>query len=203
MLIGKVLKKNQNRILKKNNVIYFCNILSYSARDRMHLIKGTRLRKEIWIRPDGGRRLHRTTSAQEGAPDSEEAELKAMSTTELNRRFNNAFLHLIGTLYTHINIDAFPIGCDLLQKEFRILLSRSPLPIDCKRLVQIMALNMFIIEHTKMKSTDSAAKDQYVSVTQNYALQLAFELFGILVERCNDLMLSFIPASSDLAASNR
>ena len=91
----------------------------------MHLIKGTRLRKEIWIKPDGsGRRLHRTTSAQEGAPDSEEAELKEMSTTELNRRFNSAFLHLIGTLFTHINIDAFPIGCDLLQKEFRILLSR-------------------------------------------------------------------------------
>ena len=90
----------------------------------MHLIKGTRLRKEVWIKPDGGRRLHRTTSAQEGAPDSEEAELKAMSTTDLNRRFNNAFLHLIGTLYTNINLDAFPMGCDLLQKEFRILLSR-------------------------------------------------------------------------------
>lgn len=163
-----------------------------SERDRMHLIKGTRLRKEIWVRPDGGRRLHRTTSAQEGAPDSEETELKGMSTTELNRRFNNAFLHLVGTLYTHINIDAFPMACDLLQKEFRILLSRSPLPIDCKRLVQIMALNMFIIEHTKSKTSVS---DQYVSVTQNYALQLAFEMFGILVERCNDLMLSFIPST--------
>ena len=53
-----------------------------------------------------------------------------------------------------------------------------------------MALNMFIIEHTKMKSGDN---ERYVSVTQNYALQLAFEMFGILVERCNDLMLSFIP----------
>lgn len=85
-----------------------------------------------------------------------------------------------------------------------------------------MALNMFIIEHTKMKpdnkdvsqknakdgSTNANANQhQYVSVTQNYALQLAFELFGILVERCNDLMLSFIPATtlggSDLAAGNR
>ncbi len=168
-----------------------------SERDRMHLIKGTRLRKEIWIKPDGeGRRLHRTTSAQKGAPDSEEAEMKEMSTTELNRRFNNAFLHLIGTLFTHINIDAFPEACDLLQKEFRILLSRSPLPIDCKRLVQIMALNMFIIEQTKMKSGDN----KYVSVTQNYALQLAFEMFGILVERCNELMLSFIPPAADFSS---
>ena len=75
---------------------------------------------------------------------------------------------------------------------------------------------MFIIEHTKMKSmsdqsstTDAelATANQYVSVNQNYALQLAFELFGILVERCNDLMLSFIPATtlggSDLSSGNR
>ena len=96
--------------------------------------------------------------------------------------------------YTNINIDAFPISMDLLQKEFRILLSRSPLPIDCKRLVQIMALNMFIIEHTKMKSGD---QEHYVSVTQNYALQLAFEMFGILVECCNNLLLSFIPPNNE------
>ena len=65
---------------------------------------------------------------------------------------------------------------------------------------------MSIIEHTKMKPTSAdqgsntdaemAATNQYVSVNQNYALQLAFELFGILVERCNDLMLSFIPATT-------
>ena len=29
----------------------------------------------------------------------------------------------------------------------------SPLPIDSKRLVQIMALNMFVIEHAKAKSS--------------------------------------------------
>ena len=61
-----------------------------------------------------------------------------------------------------------------------------------------MALNMFIIEHTKMKSGDN---ERYVSVTQNYALQLAFEMFGILVERCNDLMLSFIPALENNSSS--
>ena len=108
-------------------------------------------RKEIWIRPEGGgRRLHRTTSAQEVVPDSDEAELKEMSTTDLNRRFNNTFLYLIGKLYTNINMDTFTIAAELLQKEFRVLLSRSPLPIDSKRLVQIMALNMFVIEQTKV-----------------------------------------------------
>ena len=108
-------------------------------------------RKEIWIRPEGGgRRLHRTTSAQEVVPDSDEVELKEMSTTDLNRRFNNTFLYLIGKLYTNINMDTFTIAAELLQKEFRVLLSRSPLPIDSKRLVQIMALNMFVIEQTKV-----------------------------------------------------
>ena len=108
-------------------------------------------RKEIWIRPEGGgRRLHRTTSAQEVVPDSDEVELKEMSTTDLNRRFNNTFLYLIGKLYTNINMDTFTIAAELLQKEFRVLLSRSPLPIDSKRLEQIMALNMFVIEQTKV-----------------------------------------------------
>ena len=94
--------------------------------------------------------MHRTTSAQEVVPDSDEVELKEMSTTDLNRRFNNTFLYLIGKLYTNINMDTFTIAAELLQKEFRVLLSRSPLPIDSKRLVQIMALNMFVIEQTKV-----------------------------------------------------
>ena len=108
-------------------------------------------RKEIWIRPEGGgRRLHRTTSAQEVTPDLDELELKDMSTTDLNRRFNNTFLYIVGKLYTNINMDTFTVAAELLQKEFKILLSRSPLPIDTKRLVQIMALNMFVIEQTKV-----------------------------------------------------
>ena len=47
-------------------------------------------------------------------------------------------------------MDTFTVAAELLQKEFKILLSRSPLPIDTKRLVQIMALNMFVIEQTKV-----------------------------------------------------
>ena len=108
------------------------------------------------MRPEGGgRRLHRTTSAQEkleagdAAASTAEAELSNLSTSDLNRRFNNTFLYLVGKLYTNINIDTFAAAADLLQKEFRILLSRSPLPIDSKRLVQIMALNMFVIDDTK------------------------------------------------------
>ena len=87
--------------------------------------------------------------AGDAAASTAEAELSNLSTSDLNRRFNNTFLYLVGKLYTNINIDTFAAAADLLQKEFRILLSRSPLPIDSKRLVQIMALNMFVIDDTK------------------------------------------------------
>ena len=134
-------------------------------------------RKEIWIRPEGGgRRLHRTTSAQEVVPDSDEAELKEMSTTDLNRRFNNTFLYLIGKLYTNINMDTFTIAAELLQKEFRVLLSRSPLPIDSKRLVQIMALNMFVIEQTKV----ILYNDQVQMISINYFTILTLEKYSTI-----------------------
>ena len=53
------------------------------------------------------------------------------------RRFNNSFLYLIGKLFTNINVDTFAMASDLLLKEFRVLVSRTPLPIDAKRLVQV------------------------------------------------------------------
>ena len=57
-------------------------------------------------------------------------------------------------------MDTFSVASELLQKEFKVLLSRSPLPIDTKRLVQIMALNMFVIEQTKV-STSMNNKDLF------------------------------------------
>lgn len=44
------------------------------------------LRKEIWIHPDGGRRIHRTTTAvQEQKPvDSDEEDLASLSSVEVS-----------------------------------------------------------------------------------------------------------------------
>ena len=79
----------------------------------------------------------------------------------------------------------------------------SPLPIDSKRLVQIMALNMFVIEHAKAKSSlgvtgGPAFKGR--SAMMDSALRLAFDVFGILIERCNVLLQSFRP-STDSSSS--
>lgn len=173
------------------------NLEKEGAHEKDRLAKGTRLRKEIWIRPEGGgRRLHRTTSAQEDANDNkEDEELKQMTTSDLNRRFITSFLYLIGKLFTKINMEVFPAALELLSKEFRILVSRSPLPIDSKRLVQIMALNMFVIERTRMLEASRAGDHQvYRGALQESALQLAFEMFSILVERCNELLQGFRPS---------
>ncbi|XP_059096811.1 telomerase-binding protein EST1A-like isoform X1 [Tigriopus californicus] len=159
------------------------------------LIKGTHLRKEIWIRPEGGRRLHRTTSALDTPETNEDDEdLRELSTSDLNRRFNNTFLYLIGKLYSNISMETFGIALELLRKEFRELLARVPLPLDSKRLVQIMSLNMFVIEQTKMKGGDS---ENYRSAMQVSALQLAFDMFGILVERSNNLLEGFRPSLNE------
>lgn len=44
------------------------------------------LRREVWVRPDGGRRVHRTTSAisENQHMDSEEEDLAALSSVEVN-----------------------------------------------------------------------------------------------------------------------
>lgn len=46
--------------------------------------KSTQLRREIWIHPDGGRRVHRTTSTSQQELDDSEAELEAMSNSDVS-----------------------------------------------------------------------------------------------------------------------
>jgi hypothetical protein len=91
-------------------------------------------------------------------------------------------------------METFALALDLLVREFRVLVSRSPLPIDSKRLVQIMALNMFVIEHTKMKSQMGGVATKFIarSAMMDSALRLAFDVFAILVERCNALLQKFL-----------
>ena len=57
-------------------------------------------------------------------------------------------------MYTQIDTDDFPVAQGSLLDQFRVLISKSPLPLSTERLVQIMVLNMFIIEETKLRSTE-------------------------------------------------
>ena len=54
-----------------------------------------------------------------------------------------------------------------------------------------MALNMFVIEHAKAKSSLGVAGGPAFkgrSAMMDSALRLAFDVFGILIERCNVLL---------------
>ena len=62
--------------------------------------------------------------ANESVIDQEENSLRELSVTDLNRRFTNTFLYLVGKLYTHINMETFGLALDLLGREFRLLVSR-------------------------------------------------------------------------------
>ena len=67
--------------------------------------------------------------------------------------------------------------------QLRVLISKSPLPLSTDRLVQIMALNMYIIEDTKLRADSS--NPSYRSVCQDLALSLSLpgDMFGLLVAR--------------------
>merc|ERR1719239_1644156 len=140
------------------------------------------------------RRLHRTTSAQSSGED----ELANMSVADLNKRFINTFLYLQGKLYTQIDTEDFPVAQSSLLDQFRVLISKSPLPLSTDRLVQIVALNMFIIEETRPRNRSGGGEGgggsgTYRSVAQDMALSLAGDMFGLLLERCNLLVAGAEP----------
>ncbi|KAK9889657.1 hypothetical protein WA026_007035 [Henosepilachna vigintioctopunctata] len=111
----------------------------------------TSIRRETWIRPDGGKRVHRTTQAVQGDEDSEEQNLASLSSVEVNKRFVISYLHVHGKLITRIGMESFQEAAMQMLKEFRALLQHSPLPLPTNRLLQLLALNMFAIESTQLK----------------------------------------------------
>jgi len=140
--------------------------------------------------------LHRTTSAQS---ETSEPELATLSAADLNKRFINTFLFLMGKLYTGIDTEDFPVAQASLLDQFRVLISKSPLPLSTDRLVQIVALNMFIIEETRPRNRSGGegggggGSGTYRSVAQDMALSLAGDMFGLLLERCNLLVAGAEP----------
>uniref|UniRef100_T1JNH7 DNA/RNA-binding domain-containing protein n=1 Tax=Strigamia maritima TaxID=126957 RepID=T1JNH7_STRMM len=102
----------------------------------------------------------------------------------LNKKFILSFLHAHGRLFTKIEIGFFFQIAGQLLREFTCLLRMSPLPLNSTRLVQLMAINMFTINHTEGTNLDPECQ----ALLQNYALQLSFEMFRLLVDRATNLL---------------
>lgn len=60
------------------------------------------LRKETWIHPEGGKRVHRTTQSIQDQKDSEEEDLAALSSIEVS--FTLFFVGIFFTIYFLISV---------------------------------------------------------------------------------------------------
>ncbi|KAK5644530.1 hypothetical protein RI129_005830 [Pyrocoelia pectoralis] len=157
------------------------------------------LRREIWIRPDGGRRVHRTTSAAQEPKhlDSEEEDLAALPCLEVNKRFVTSYLHVHGKLITKIGMETFQEAALQMLKEFRALLQHSPMPLNCNRFLQLLALNMFAIESTQLKDPQLKFSSGYRSELQERALVISLQMFNLILERSISLLHEHIKLYPD------
>ncbi|KAF5269666.1 hypothetical protein FQA39_LY08589 [Lamprigera yunnana] len=157
------------------------------------------LRREIWIRPDGGRRVHRTTSAAQEPkhPDSEEEDLASLTCLEVNKRFVTSYLHVHGKLITKIGMESFQEAALQMLKEFRALLQHSPMPLNCNRFLQLLALNMFAIESTQLKDPQLKFSTGYRSELQERALVISLQMFNLILERSISLLHEHIKLNPD------
>ncbi|XP_054091908.1 telomerase-binding protein EST1A [Zeugodacus cucurbitae] len=145
------------------------------------------MRKEVWIHVDGVRRLHHSAEPDNNKSKSvalkEEKKLKDLTSEELLRRFTSLYLYVIGKLYTGIGMESIVEQQRKLLAELNVLLSRSPFPMKRSRLLKIVALNIFSLEHNMHK--ESRREIRY------YAFNFCNQFLGLLLRKCNQLYKTF------------
>ncbi|XP_052900031.1 telomerase-binding protein EST1A [Anopheles moucheti] len=158
------------------------------------------LRREIWFHPEGGLRLHRTgpmypIGAGNSCDTSDDEELNSLNTIDLNKRFIVSFLHVLGKLITKTGMESFTQCAYQMLREFRALMQYAPIAVTSYRLLQLMSLNMFAIEMTKLKDTSTTPVTR--SELQQCALSSGLLMFGILLERLIWLIQEALEKAND------
>lgn len=77
--------------------------------------------------------------------------MRQLDSIELNKRFVLSFLHVLGKLITKTGMESFAPCAIQMLREFRLLIQHSPIPVTSHRMLQLVSLNMFSIEITKLK----------------------------------------------------
>uniref|UniRef100_A0A671S5R5 Telomerase-binding protein EST1A n=1 Tax=Sinocyclocheilus anshuiensis TaxID=1608454 RepID=A0A671S5R5_9TELE len=134
-------------------------------------------RVEIWIRPTGHPGTSRPTGSESGKDSEQDGELGTLSPSDLNKRFILSFLHTHGKLFTKVGMESFPAVASRVLQEFGALLQHSPSPLGSTRMLQIITINMFTIHNGE---TQSVLEEQTIS--------LGLAMFGLLVQRCTELL---------------
>ncbi|XP_055683331.1 telomerase-binding protein EST1A isoform X2 [Lutzomyia longipalpis] len=165
---------------------------------------GGPLRRETWIHPEGGRRIHRTSpldpAANRSGDTSEEEELENLEPIELNKRFITSYLHVHGKLITKIGMESFTQCAVQMLREFRALLRISPIPITSLRLLQLASLNMFAIDCTQLRDPSIAPGGR--SEIQECAISIALIMFGIMLERFVTIIRETLSPGSTLSTTS-
>ncbi|KAH8256511.1 hypothetical protein KR032_012288 [Drosophila birchii] len=151
--------------------------------------KSKQMRKEVWIHPDGIRCLHRTDVKGNNRGKGNKATLaevnryEEMPPEELLPRIVSLYLYLIGKLYTGTDVDSLYQLLRKLQIQMGAVLKHNNL-LTRSKLLKIVALNLFVVEHNKRKS--SRREMRY------HSFNFANSFFGLMLEKTNQLMAGFV-----------
>ncbi|XP_054732170.1 telomerase-binding protein EST1A [Anastrepha obliqua] len=152
-----------------------------------HIRTSKSIRKEVWIQVDGVRRLHRASEPDDCgskyAVIAEEKRLNELTSEELLRRFTSLYLYVLGKLYTGIGMETIIEHQRKLLVQLSVLLKHSTFPIKRSRLLRIVALNIFMLEHNMHK--ESRREIRY------YAFHFCNQIFGLLLRKCNEFFETY------------
>uniref|UniRef100_A0A671PJA3 Telomerase-binding protein EST1A n=1 Tax=Sinocyclocheilus anshuiensis TaxID=1608454 RepID=A0A671PJA3_9TELE len=142
-------------------------------------------RVEIWIRPTRHPGTSRPTGSESGKDSEQDGELGTLSPSDLNKRFILSFLHAHGKLFTKVGMESFPAVASRVLQEFRALLQHSPSPLGSTRMLQIITINMFTIHYAQIRAE---GQGETRSVLEEQTISLGLAMFGLLVQRCTELL---------------
>ncbi|XP_065371769.1 telomerase-binding protein EST1A [Calliphora vicina] len=172
VLFDEIRKKYEETELKSSPIHYNYNNNNHQSSKSM--------RKEVWIYPDGVRRLHRTDLNGNNNYKmivNEEKRFREMTTDELLRRITSLYLYIIGKLYTGVGMESILEHQRKLLLQLSILLQNEPLAITRTRLLKMLALNIFALEHNLDKDT-----------RRYHAFNFCNQIFGLVLRKSHELL---------------
>ncbi|KNC27973.1 hypothetical protein FF38_06191 [Lucilia cuprina] len=171
VLFDEIRKKYEESELKSSPLHYNYNNNHQSSKS---------MRKEVWIYPDGVRRLHRTDLNGNNNYKmiiNEEKRFREMTAEELLRRITSLYLYIIGKLFTGVGMETILEHQRKLLLQLSVLLEYEPLAITRNRLMKILALNIFAIEHNLDKDT-----------RRYHAFNFCNQVFGLILRKSHELL---------------